>query len=142
MCLEKKSSNSEGHTCTGKRSNLRATAISTVTATARLLEGVGYVEYDRGHWLHHVHAEHIDNKIVVAETTATFAKYDLVVPRLRELLHDVLHLVRREELRFLDVYDSVSTRHRDYEICLTSEESWQLNDVANFSDWRGLVGFV
>ncbi|MNX80652.1 hypothetical protein D3C86_1123170 [compost metagenome] len=54
----------------------------------------------------------------------------------------MLHFLRREELGFLDVDHGARFGHRDHEVGLARQEGRQLDDVADFSDDRGLIRLV
>ncbi len=81
--------------------------------------------------LHDAEAEHVDDQIVVAEGRAALAEDQLVITSLFALLQDVLHLLRCEKLRFLDVDHRTGLGHRHHQVGLPREEGRQLDDVAD-----------
>ncbi|MNE62279.1 hypothetical protein D3C80_1575490 [compost metagenome] len=66
----------------------------------------------------------------------------MVVTGFLELVHDVLHLRRAQELRLLDVDRFASFGQRGYQIGLACQEGWQLKHISNFGDRRALIDFV
>ncbi len=84
--------------------------------------------------LHDAEAEHVDDQVVVAEGRAALAEDQLVITRLLALLQDVLHLLRCEKLRFLDVDHRTGLGHRHHQVGLPREEGRQLDDVADIGD--------
>jgi len=54
----------------------------------------------------------------------------------------VLHLLRGEELRLLDVDHCTGLGHGHHQVGLPRQEGRQLDDVADFGHWCGLVGFM
>jgi len=85
-----------------------------------------------GDFLHHVKAEHVDNQIVVAKIAAAIAQDDLLVATFSELINDVAHLTRADELGLLDVDDRAGFRHRFHQVSLTRQERGQLDHINHF----------
>ena len=59
-----------------------------------------------------------------------------------EFIHDIAHLARAYELRFLHVDNGTGFRHRFHQIGLTREECRQLNHIHHVSNRLRLAGFV
>ena len=93
-------------------------------------------------FFHGAKAEHVHDQIVVTKAAAALAEHDLVVATLAEFLHDVAHLPGAEKLRFLDVHDSASIRHGLDQVCLTCQESRQLNNIANLGHGLALINLM
>ncbi len=118
---------------------MRTTPVRAVRSPAGPLQRVGGVEHDRRHVLHHVHPKHIDDKIVIAEGGTPFAQDDAVVARFPAFGDDVAHFMRRQKLRFLDVYRRSGLRHGNDQVSLPREKGRQLDDIGHFGGGCGLI---
>ena len=94
---------------------------------------MGRVEHHRAAGLaHDREAAHVGNEVVVAERGAALADHDRLfvdagrLGRVPRLVDDVLHVVRRHELRLLDVHRLARRRDRVDEIGLAGEEGRRL----------------
>ncbi len=101
-------------------------------ATAGQLQTVRHIEHD-GHALLAQHREgpHVHHEVVVAERGAALRDDDPRVARVDHLRDRVTHIVRREELAFLDVDDTAGVRRRDEQIGLPAQEGRYLHDVGD-----------
>lgn len=131
VSLQKQPGDAHRHAGSRQRRRLCTPAIGTVRTAAGTLKRMGGVENHRSHRLHFIHAQHVDDKVVVAEGSAALAKEDAIVPRFLAFADNVPHFMRGKELRLLDVYDGPGLRDRDHEIGLPGKESRYLDDVGH-----------
>ena len=106
------------------------------------MQGVGDIEDQRkviAGSLHHAEPQHVHHEVVVTEVGASLAQQQLLVSAFAEFVHDVAHLFRTEELRFLDVDHSPCFRHGANQIGLPRQEGRELDDVG---DLGGSDGFL
>ena len=74
---------------------------------------------------------HIDDEIVVPEARPALRQQDALAAALMDLVHDVAHIVRREELPLLHVDDRPRLCRRVQQIGLAREKGGDLEDVHN-----------
>ncbi len=115
-----------------QRDCLSATPVGAVHSPAGSLQRMRRIEHHWRHLLHHVHPEHIDDKIVVTEGRTSFAQNDAIIASFPALCNDVAHFVRRQKLRFLDIDHCSGSRHGDDQIRLPGEKGRQLDDISDF----------
>ena len=116
---------------------------------ARKLHRVRRVKHDRAVGLpHDRQAAHVGHEIVVAERRAPLADHDRLfvdprrLGRVAGLVDDVDHVVRRHELRFLDVHRLSGSGDRVDEVGLPSEERRRLEHVHRLRDRLNLRNVV
>ena len=97
---------------------------------ARQLHAVRRIENHRpSQFPHDDESAHVDDQVVVAERRSALGQYDVVVPRRRDLLRRVLHVLGGDELALLDVHDFAGPAGRHEQIGLPAEECRNLQDV-------------
>ncbi|MNZ94918.1 hypothetical protein D3C78_1140390 [compost metagenome] len=115
------------------------------TRRIALLQGVGHVENDRqvlARTLHHAKAQHVHYQVVITQAGATVAQDQLVVTGFLELVHDVLHLRRAQELRLLDVHRLAGLGQGHHQVSLARQERRQLQYVGHFGNGSRLINLV
>ena len=142
MGLDKQASDANRQPSTGQRRRLRSPTIGAIGPATWPLQRMGDVEYDRGQCLHFVDTQHVDHKIVVAEAGTALAQQELFVTCFAELLDDVPHLRRGEELRLLDVDHRTRLRNGRDQVGLSRKKRRQLNDVGHLRRLPGLPRFM
>ena len=111
------------------RRKLALTRRAIATASGQLYR-VGGIEHDRiAKRLHDRDGAHIRDQIVVAEAGAPLGEDDFFVSTIGRLCGDLLHLVWREELALLEVYDLTGARGGGDEVGLAAEEGRNLQHV-------------
>ena len=116
---------------------------------ARQLHAVGRVEHHRAAgFAHDRQAAHVGDQIVVAERGAALAHHDRLfvdagrLGRAARLVDDIDHVVRRHELRFLDVDRLARGSDGVDEVGLAGEEGGRLEHVDDLGDRRDLRDVV
>ena len=101
-----------------------------VAARPRLLHRVRGVEDHRAaRLLEHGDGAHVRHEVVVAEGRAALGDEQLFAAHQFGLLHHAAHLLRREELAFLQVHNFFGGHRRLDQIRLPAEEGGDLQDV-------------
>ena len=106
---------------------------------------MGHVENHRiatSGLLHHPQPQHVHHQVVITEVGTALAQDQLIVAALLELVGDVLHLARAQELRLLDVDDVAGAGHGLHQIGLARQEGGQLDDIHHLGNRLGLMHFV
>ncbi len=111
-------------------------------ALAGDLHGVGGVEDDGRVVAHDGQRAHIDDEVVVAEAGSALGEGDALVAALVEFGDGVAHVLRGDELAFLDVDGASGAGGGDEQVGLAAEEGGDLQDVDDFSGGGGLGGVV
>ena len=91
---------------------------------------------------HNRQGTHIRHQVVIAKGGAAFCEEQTLIASARELLRDVLHIPRRQELPFLDVHWLPSTGRGEEEIGLAAEKCRDLDDVQDFGRRADLLDLV
>ena len=87
-------------------------------------------------------AGHVDHQPPVAEGGAALGHHGRRAARVGDLLDDVGHIPRREELPLLDVDRLARARSGHEEVRLAAEEGGDLEEVDHLRDGRALLGEV
>ncbi|MNI72011.1 hypothetical protein D3C73_1279270 [compost metagenome] len=106
MRFQKQSRQSHAHAGTCQFNHLFATTTGCCSRWIALLQRVGHVENDRqilAGALHHAEAQHVHHQVVITQASAAVTEDQLIVTSFLELVHDVLHLRRAQELWLFDV---------------------------------------
>ena len=102
---------------------------------AGLGHGMGRVHHHRISGLGHLRqAAHVGDQRVVAEGRAAFGQQDVAVPGAFDLIDDVLHLPRGEELPLLHVHRLSGLPGGEQQVGLAAEEGGDLQHVDHVTD--------
>src|SRR5690606_998826 len=141
--FEKQTGQALAHAGLGQISDLGAPSARRVAAPSGHLQRVGHIEeYRVLELLHDAEAEHVHYQVVVTEAGTAFAENQLIVTGLFAFGQDVLHFLRRQKLRLLDIDNRVGLGHGHHQIGLPGQEGWQLDDVTYFGHRRRLMRLV
>src|SRR5262249_5014024 len=98
------------------------------------------------HWCseasHHAETAEVDHEVVVAEGRSALGQEHVSTSLGSELLDDVPHVPRREELPLLDVDGTAASGARRHQVRLAAEERGDLDQVQYLGRRRHLLGGV
>lgn len=104
---------------------------------------MGGVEADgESETLHDGDGAHVADEIVVTKGGPPVGEEDVFLSAGGEFVDDVFHVPRGEKLPFFDIDGGGAVASCDDQVCLSAEESGDLDHVGNFSDNLRLFGGV
>src|SRR5580658_740551 len=128
------------------RNKLRLPAAHSGATVVRLrrrqLDGMRRVKNHGRELAHDGQRAHIDDKVVIAETTTALREKDLRVARLAALLNRMLHVPRRNKLPLLDVDSAAAQRRRNYKVSLAAKKRGDLQHIDDFRHFCDVRHFV
>ena len=102
---------------------------------ARQLDAVRAVKDDRvAEAAHDRQAAHVDDEVVIAKGSTALRQEHLLAAALVQLVDDIAHVLRGEELALLDVDDAARLGSGVQKIRLPAEECRDLQDVGHLGD--------
>lgn len=110
-----------------------ALAAGTCALAARNLYAVRHIHDDRiAEVTHDGKAPHVRYQRVVAKTGPALSQHDLFGSRPDELIDDIFHVPRSQELALLDVHHAACMGSCHEQVRLAAEKSRDLDDIEDF----------
>jgi hypothetical protein len=127
MYLHKQRVDSDGNRCPRQRLNRLPIAPRLLACPAWTLHAVCGVEHHRrAERPHYWQARHVYNQRVVAETGAPLGNQHTRCAKRPQLLHNIAHIPRREELPLFHIHGLARARRRCQEVSLTAQKRGDL----------------
>ena len=114
----------------GQNRGHAAIAPGTRAVAAGALHGMGRIENDAVSGLtHEREAAHIDDQIVVTEGRSPFRDVIILAAARAQFGGDIVNIIGREKLPFLDVHRASAGRRREEQVGLAAKKSGDLEDI-------------